>query len=280
MATMGPAFVIDGPVPVPPKYRLLDVAEIISEASPHWLNGGAVWPYPAAEAYTFDPCAAGTDRIKAEAGVIPLPEFGAFTVYVTETCTNRSVGDFEYWKNRGIATLLASESYAVERELSVAPALPGNPYLADSNVSILASGVAVTPQVGLSYLEDAIGQSQRRGIVHATNGTVIAWGREFLAMDQQDSGDLRTPAGSRVAMGAGYYTARPDSVLSGPGAGKAWAWATGDVQVRRTEPEYIPGDVSQAVDRANNTITYRVKRHYLVTWDTYLQAAVLIDWTT
>lgn len=279
MSTMGPAFVIDGPVPVPPKYRLLDVAEIIEESSPHWMNGGAVWPYPEAGAYTFDPCAAGTERVKAEAGVVPLPEFGAFTVYVTETCTNRSVGDFDYWRDRAMKTLEAAESYAVEREFALGIAQPGNPYLADTNVVILAGGVAQRAPVGLSYLEDAIGQSERRGIIHATNGTVVAWGREFLVMDQRDIGELRTPTGSRVAMGAGYWAAHPDSVGANA-AGEAWAWATGDVQIRRTEAEFIPGERYQAVDRADNTITYRAERHYLVTWDTYLQAAVLIDWTT
>jgi hypothetical protein len=276
---MGPAFVVNGPVPAPPSFRLLDVAQIVEEASPHWLNGGAVWPYPEAAAYTFDPCSSGSERIKAEAGVIPLPEFNAFTVYVTETCTNRSVGDFDYWRDRGMATLLAAESYAVEREFAEGLALAGSgtPYLADTNVDILNGGVAVKSQVGMSYLEDAIGQSERRGIIHATNGTVVAWGKEFLAF--HEGGELRTPPGTRVAMGAGYWKAHPDSV-SPPTGGKAWAWATGDVLIHRTEPEFIPGLVSQAVDRSDNTITYRAERSYLVTWDTYLQAAVLIDWTT
>lgn len=280
MSTMGPAFVIDGPVPVPPKFRLLDVAQVTEETGiPHWLNGGAVWPYPEAGAYSFDPCSAGSDRIKAEAGVIPLPEFGAFTVYVTETCTLRSIGayDPDYWRDRGLATLLAAESYAVEREFAMGVALPGNPYLADSNVTKPAGSTALRPQVGMSYLEDEIGQSERRGIIHATNGTVVAWGKEFLAFHEE--GELRTPPGSRVAMGAGYYNAHPDDE-SAPGAGEAWAWATGDVMIRRTAPEFVPGEISQAVDRSDNTITYRAERHYLVTWDTYLQAAVLIDWTT
>ncbi len=298
MSTMGPAFVINGPVPVPPKYRLLDAAYRVEEATNHWLNGGAVWPYPETGAYTFDPCAAGTDRIKAEAGVIPLPEFNAFTVYVTETCTNRSVGDWDYWESRALASLAAAESYAVEREFSqgIALSATGTPYLADANVTILAGGAALAPGVGLSYLEDALGQSQRRGMLHATPGTVTAWGREFVAMHEPapkvkdsrldnhaEQSDLVTPMGTKIAAGAGYWQAHPDSV-GAPAAGTAWAWATGDVEYRRTEGELVPLGGSEtrwmAVDRADNTITYRAESSFLVTWDTLLQAAVLIDWTT
>lgn len=276
MTTMGPAFVIDGPVPAPPPHRLLDVAHVIEESTPHWLNGGAVWPYPEAGAYSFDPCAGGSDRVKAEAGVIPLPEFGAFTVYITETCTNRSVGDFEYWKNRAMVTLHAAESYAVEREFSQGIALPGNPYLADSNAQIINGGIAVPSKAGLAFLSDAIGQSEVAGIVHATPATVSSWGEWQLRVE---NGRLFTMPGAEIVSGGGYINAVPDG--EDPlDDGQGWAFATGFVEIRRTPGEFIPEETYEAVDRATNTITYRAESHFLVTWDTYLQAAVLVDWTT
>lgn len=277
MSTMGPAFVIDGPVPRPPSYRLLDVAEIIDEPGiPHWLNGGAVWPYPAAAAYTFDPCAGGSLRVKAEAGVIPLPEFGAFTVYVTETCTNRSVGDFDFWRDRALLTLEAAESFAVEREFASGQTLPGNPFLADANADVLNGGITVASQAGVGFLANAIGASEIRGIIHATPAHVAAWGQRWI---RTEGDSIFAVDGTQVVSGAGYIGVTPDGE-SDAGDGEGWAFASGPVQIRRTEAEFIPGERFQAVDRSDNTITYRAERHYLVTWDTYLQAAVLIDWTT
>ncbi len=282
MSTMGPAFTIDGPRPRPPRYRLLDVAEVVEVGDEHWLNGIGLWPYPKAEVHNFNPCAGGTDRVKAAAGVVPQPEFGAFTVYVTETCTLRSAGvyDLEYWKARALATLDASDSFGVEMALARGIGTPNSPYLADGNVTFPAGTGAVNHRVGLSYLADALGLSELQGIVHATPGVVEAWGELHL---QQSRTELFTTGGYPVVKGGGYIGVRPDSIHGGPGGGKAWTWATGPVKVLRTAAELIPNagpdNTWQAVDRTANLITYYAERHYAALWDTYLQAAVLIDWT-
>ena len=41
--TLGPPRVLDGPVPVPPRYSLLVNATIIDDLDYHWMAGGAVF---------------------------------------------------------------------------------------------------------------------------------------------------------------------------------------------------------------------------------------------
>jgi hypothetical protein len=286
----GPAFWVDGPKPVAPLYRLLDVANIIEETDPHWMNGATVWGYPSDVPVAWDPCSTGTGRVKADGGTIPLPDFGAFVVYLAETCTARSVfgaqapgeTNDEYlartqqaFVDRAVAVFAASESYAIEKEFSQGDALPGNPYLADANAQVLASGAAVSPRIGLSYLLNAIAPTARQGIIHATPGTVSAWG-QFRAY--HEAGVLYTTEGTPIAEGQGYIGAQPAGE-SAPTATHEWAFATGPVDVHRSQAVIYPATVAEALDRSNNTLSYRVERTYLVDWDTVLQAAVLIDWT-
>jgi hypothetical protein len=94
------------------------------------------------------------------------------------------------------------------------------------------------------------------------------------------SGRLVTSVnGTPVASDGGYIGASP--ALHAPlTAGQGWAFATGPVQVRRgPEIEIIAEDIAQSMDRSTNEVTFRAERPYLVTWDTALQAGVLIDWT-
>ncbi len=176
---------------------------------------------------------------------------------------------------RAVETFAASESYAIEKELSQGIALPGNPYLSDANAQVLASGATVSPRIGLSYLLNALGATGRNGVLHATPGVVSAWGM-FRAY--HEAGVLYTTEGTPISEGQGYIGAQPAGE-SAPTAVHEWAFATGPVDVRRSQAVIYPGTVSQAFDRATNLLTYRVERTYLVDWDAVLQAAVFIDWT-
>lgn len=254
------------------------------------MNGAQVWGYPSDLPAAWDPCSSGTTRVKASGGTIALPDFGAFMLYLSETCTARAVftaklpdeTDSEYqarmqdaYVSRALATFAATESYGVEREFVGGHALPGNPYLGDANVTLLAAGVAQSPRIGLSRLANALGATGREGLIHATPATVVAWG---LFRSYRENDALFTVEGTPIAEGTGYIGAAP--VPHGPPAdGQDWAWVTGPVDIRRSQAIIYPGTVAEALDRSTNTITYRVERAYLATWDGVLQSAALIDWT-
>ncbi len=302
-------FVVNGPRPLPPKYRLVDVANVIESPDPHWQTGLSVWGYPPTGDWVPDTTSPGyvggapdqpatwalcwsdasTAGVKSTGTSIPNPLFDAFTVYLAAQCTTASVftakldGETqdEYqsrmqqaFVDRALQSFGAAESWAVEREFSQGLILPGNPFLGDANAVVLAGGVAQKPRVALSYLANAIGQTGQAGIVHADPATIVAWGEFFIRPEGEK---LLTMEGSDIVRGSGYVGA--DVVgQSALAAGTSWAFATGLVDIRRSAPFIVPGDISEALDRGDNTINYYVERTYAVDWDTVLQAAVLVDW--
>jgi hypothetical protein len=280
-STLGPAVYLDGPLPVAPPFGLLSAATIVP-SDDRFGVGGAVWPYPPGLPTTWDGCSTGTFRTKADGTGWDLPIFSAFTAYLPITCSSITAHSPGF-SDRAVAAFAATESFAVAREFSRGVALPLNPFLCDANLTILAGGAAVTPDVGLSWLEDAIGATGRAGMIHLTPATAASMngsGGYGLDMRPASGGPLKTTAnGTLVAVDGGYIGANPS--LHAPAAsGQAWAFATGPVQVRRSGDITVVADnIAQSMDRASNEVTFRAERDYLVTWDTELQAAVLIDWT-
>lgn len=286
MTVLGEA-IVNAPRPLPPRYRLLDTVPVVEDSSPHWGRGVQVHGYPVDMPESWTVCLSDGTSVKVEGGVIPLPIAGAFTIYLAETCTARGIGgneDQRAFIDRAYEAFDAVESWAVEREFAQGRVLPGNPFLADSDAQILASGTPQEPRVGLSYLANAIGMGNasllgggRRGLIHATPGIVESWGEHQISVVD---GKLQTAGGINVVNGTGYIDTTPvGSTTADPENGIEWAFATSLIEVRRGERFLIPGTVQEAMDRETNTITYRVERTYLVNWDATLQAAVAIDWT-
>jgi len=274
--TLGPPRVLNGPVPVPPRYNLLTVASFIEDLDPHWMAGGAVYPYSDIEdGATHDGCATGTFREKLTGGSIARPEFGAFTVYVAGTCTARGLGDDEAFRQCVEVSLNALEPALVEREFAQGIAMPNNPYLAGPGVNVLGD---YAPVEAMAQLELAIGRTGKMGVIHGDPGTTTAWAAA-LVLEKQGDGLRTIGNGTPVVSGYGYI----DTIPLGQGTdiddGTGWAFATGPVQFRRSEMIMMPGTLAEALDRQSNTVTYRAERHYLVDWDTELQAAVLVERT-
>lgn len=275
-ATLGPPRVLDGPIPVPPRYSLLVNALIVDDLDYHWMAGGAIYPYPSLEdGAAHNACASGTYREKLEGGVISSPEFAAFTVYVAETCTARGIGSDEEFQARAVVALNALEAALVEQEFAMGDAMPSNPHLADTSLPNYATLGTLAPLESMARLENAIAETGKMGLIHADPATVTAWVADHVV--EREGAYLRTvAAGTPVVSGYGYVGAHPIG-QSAPAAGTGWAWATGPVEIRRSNIELLPGSLAQALDRSNNVVTYRAERHYLVDWDTELQAAVLVD---
>ena len=268
---------LDGPVPEAPRHALLSVPGVVVDApGTRWQNGASILGYPVSEPETWDPCSTGTFRTKSEGEAFPTPVFASFVVYLPITCSAMGMGDPDDFRDRARRTLEAVESFAVERALTQGVDGLANTFFDDAAVALLNSGAAVAPEVGLSFLEDAIGETGRRGMIHATPAVVAAWGIGAGVGAEPGDWGLHSPNGNPIAAGGGYIGGQP-SGGSAPAAGQAWAYATGPVEVRHAEVEVL--DIKDVLDRSTNDATFRAERAVLATWDTALQAAVLIDWT-
>lgn len=276
----GPPFVIDGPVPEPPPYRLIDVVPEfdIRGDNRHWQNGVQVYPYPPDLPEGTTPCLEGTFRTKGEGEGWDLPIFGPFALYVADTCSTITIGrDPQAFADRARVVMDAVKSYGIERQLVAGASQPDNPFIGDSNAVLPFASAGLDPRQALSALEEAIGSTGKQGLIHATPGTVAAWDSTGAEIVERD-GKLFTRRGTPVVVGTGYIGTRP---TAGAGAGdhQAWAYASGPVEWRGSEIFMTPDNVREALDRENNVITYRAEEQFVVEWDTALQVAVLVSWS-
>lgn len=282
MSTMAPPVSLDGPLPVAPPHSLLSTPGVIvpNTVSPdRYLGGGVVWPFPPGMPEAVEPCATGTFRTKDEGEGWELEEFKSFTAYLPITCSSITAHADGFY-DRVLLAFKAKESWRVARELALGSATD-NPHLTDSNVTLLAGGAAVTADIAIAYLEEAIGATGIQGLIHMTPGAgAAANGSGGWQLDTV-GGRLYTSAnGTPVVLDGGYIGAQPTGGAA-PGDGRSWAFATLPVAVRREDDVVqIGDDLKSSMDRGDNVVTFRAERGYLLTWDPdALQVAVLIDWT-
>lgn len=268
---------VDGPLPRERLHSLLTVPGVlVDDLEPHWQSGVSIYGYPTDTPSLWEGCSDGTFRVKDDAGEVPFATFTSFVMYVTIECSALGIGSPAEFAERARAVLRATRAFGAE--LALSQGIPGlnNPYLGDVNLDILASGAAVSPGVGLSYLEDALAQTGRQGIIHLT--PPVASALTAIPTGEDATGPLYTASGTPIAVGAGYSGTDPDSGAT-PGETEAWAFVTGPVQVRIDDDvELMPDDISSTLDRAVNTVVYRAETTAVVSWDTALQSGVLIDW--
>ena len=122
----------------------------------------------------------------------------------------------DYFKARAQLAFAAVESGIYEHVLATGGALNGSgqPYLGDSNLTILGGG-PVSAKEGLALLSDAIGGTFRRGMIHATPATVIAWSF-FGEAIQQVGGRLISAGGNDVIPKATATSAPPPTAKAPP----------------------------------------------------------------
>lgn len=271
-AIAGPRLDLDGPRPVAPPRSLLSTPGVVisEDDTGRWLNGVNVIGYPEAVPSTWNACdPVSSTNVKAEGEAGPEAQFDPFVCYLPVTCSALS---YPFIKDWAVETLEAY-SFAVEQALvgTVQAGLGPNPALGDSSVDILASGAAKSAEVALSYLENAIGATGRKGMIHASPASIAALDA-FPVTGEND--ELVTINGTPVVSGGGYAGAEANG--QAPGDGQDWMFASGPVEVRISPLQVT--DLAESLDRSDNTITFRAERWVLVTWDTALQAAVLVDW--
>lgn len=282
---VGPAEAHDGLLPLRPRHSLLETEGVlVSEDATRVLNGVNVWMYPTGCSDLWEPCNDGTFRTKNNESTQLLPRFDSFAVYKAIECSTISVGGGEKatdFADRATAVLNATLSAGIERALAQGVDTSSNPFFADGNVQILNSGTAVSPGVGLSFLEQAIGDTCRQGMIHATPA-VIAGLQAFPLGDEDADTRLITANGTPVVSGAGYQGVQ-GGPLGVPGATEDWIFATGRVEVHLGPVRMT--SVKESVDRSDNVATFRAEKYALAIWDgidedELAAAAVLVDWAT
>lgn len=276
---VGPLLAIDGPAPLAPPYSLINTPDVVaSRDGGRWMNGVNIFGYPEDAPSLWAPCSDGTFAVKAEGGEMPVARFDPFAVYTPITCSTMGMGSASEFAGRAEIVLEATLSMGVEEGL--AKGIPGqdplaeNPFFGDTNLTIL--GGTVTPTVGLSFLENAIGTTGRQGIVHLTPAVASAVADILCFEEEAGIRHVYTASGNRVVIGSGYIGTDPDSGAS-PAAGQDWIFATGPVEVR--VGPLVFNDLAETLERSTNDVTFRAERHVLATWDTALQSGVLVDWT-
>jgi hypothetical protein len=276
VTAVGPALDLDGPLPVARRHSLLrtPTVDVVYDDEGRWLNGVNVIGYPDGPPLLWEPCSTGTFRVKEDGSEAPQNRFDPIAVYVALPCSTLGMGDFDMFARRAELVLEATLSHGIEEALAAGVALSNNPFLGDNSLTALAGGAAVSPRIGLAYLDNAIGElTARQGVIHATPAVVDRWG-EGQGLRLAD--EIRSPAGTPIVSGSGYIGVDPVGKTAS-GATTEWAFATGPVDVRVSP--FVSTSVDETVDRSDNSVVVRAERYSLVDWDTALQVGVLIDWS-
>lgn len=283
---IGSLFVVNGPLPRPPRYTLVGAADINPTTDEHWANGIQVYGYLPDVACRFSIVCEDDEQVKNDQeNPNPLPSYGPLTVYLTETCPARTIwagsltqdGANAAFQQRARDVFAAVESGAVEREFWGGEFLPDNPHLASDAADVLNGGSATSIVNGLALLEEAIADTNRAGVIHMTAALALAitslGGGGIL---QPERGNLYTVNGTLVIPAYGYPGTAPPGQADNTGT-EEFAYATGPVEILRSEAFIMPDQLWEALDRTTNEITYRAERYYIPYWDTAFLAGVRID---
>lgn len=251
-----------------------------------WLNGAEVYPFPPDHGDLFDTCSPGTatSGVKGVGAELNHPQFSAVTGYLAEHCKSYKVWDQDQFKARGVTAYRAIESSLLGRVLMRGEGVPLNPHLADGN-GTFPNGNTVTSAVNaLAILENEIAASGKLGLIHASPGFVTTLAGRFVVDNK--TGVVRTINGNVIIPDPGYAAGSTPVGRPAPTGTQEWIYATGAIDIRRSEIFTLPETAAEALDRGTpdsattgrpNTYIYRVERYYLIDWDTEVQAAVLAD---
>lgn len=227
----------------------------------------------------IDICSTTTEHVlHANSGAGSLGEYDPFAVQATVKCTTMN-GLYEDWEDRARMALDAATSNAVEHEFwegaLTQAAGTGNKYLLDGSVTDVTPvpGTAVKVRYGLALLEGALADAGYgyRGFIHAP----VSIASTLPCYHDDDANMLVTKIGNYVISGSGYSGAGPGVVPAT--SSKRWMFATGPVSVRLGDVTVTPGERSQRIDTAVNTISLSAERPASVVYDGCAYFGVLVD---
>jgi hypothetical protein len=261
----------------PPSVSLISAAIAAQESDERWVNGFLYQPEGCGAADIFDICnnndpSAGFSKtISNNTTPITGTPVG---VVAQDTCSTWGWQVADY-RARATRMLLAVESFKLAREL-----WEGTTGL---NVSLMQAGVASTVNTGVTAL-DAIGQLEQsfynsspaqRAMIHASPRFV-----EFVqhisggAALRREGNVFYTYMDTIVAVDKGYRGKGPNN------AAGEWLYITPIVTVRRGAISIVPDDMSEALLRKQNQVTFFAERPVSATWDYNCQTyALSVDFT-
>jgi len=239
---------VDEPTPESAGYGLYSAATVV-DATDKRAATGVQWESSScgvAGAYPLN--CPGDFTLPLTEGV-PWVDAAPFGVAAGQQC--KPVGtELERIQELAAVRLQLSEQYAVERAYWTGDVFPDgvdSPYLAHPDAQVLHGGTAVKPHYALGLLEQWLGQqSGAVGVIHAPRVLSVP----LAGMANDSGGKLRTKLGTRLALGTGYLGTGPGG--SEPPADTAWVYATGPVQVVRTQDRLTPQNPADALDRSTN----------------------------
>lgn len=270
----GARIIVDGPLPAERVHTLLTVPGVVVAKESHWESGISFFGFPSDVPTVWQDNLAGTFRVKSEGTDPPQANFDSFALYLPVSCTASGMSP-EDFADRAGRVLQVTQAFGVERALAAGISGLSNPYLSDANMATPAGSTAQSARVAVSYLEEALSATGRSGIIHVTPAVMDAL--QPVRVTDDPTVPLYTGAGTPIAVGSGYAGITPDGE-SAPGTEEDWIYVSGPVEVRIDDEVSLP-DIADALDTVMNDVTYRAEKVAVVSWDTALQAGVLVDWS-
>jgi hypothetical protein len=216
-------------------------------------------------------CPPGTPELKVPTLEFPLVEGEPFVALLGVQCAlvGYSLQEFE---QRVVNAFLVNEQRAVE-QIYWTGSEGNRPRLADPDCEVLAGGEALTVLGGIAALESFLAEHYGGiGVIHAPVGVA-----PYLASHNQIVGTPGAPTtwrGTRWALGGGYViNTGPDGTPAPEGT--AWMYATGQVNIWRSEVWTNPDDLRYAFNTKTNDGLVFAERKYIVTHECVC-AAVLV----
>lgn len=275
--TYGMPVSIDGPPPSPPALTLANAARIVTDGDDRWINGAGVWGWPVDLPDSWDPCQATSSAGHSKDAGTPTTstDYGAFAITQGITCTTASFRDPDEWIDRVRLSLEAREDWRLGYEFWTGSLQSANPHLTGPTLTHLNADAATSVLNAVALLEQQIADKGGDGVIHMRPAPFTQLSLGYGGAIQVKNGVAYTQLGTKIVPSVGYPGLGPDNASIATTV--EWAYATGPIELRRSEVVIVPGSMSEATNRAINLTTFRAERYVLLTWDQRIHAACKID---
>lgn len=254
-------------------YGLLTSVDAVQLDDPHWQSGFE-WESDCSVITdsTLPPCPEPVAS-KSEDGGLVFCSAEPFTVYGSYKCSTGGRPVSEAMDIAG-SRLRRNKESGVEKIFwtgitpagTISPSLQGGNSFCDLiPIDLTPPSGAVPPVLALATLESNMVECIPGGVgvFHMNVGLLPFLARDLLYTERD--GKLYSPSGQLIIAGAGYPGTGPGNVPVV--AGETWIFATGLVAVFKSDIFFTPSDVSQAINRRINDITFYAEQTFSVIWE-------------